>query len=400
MTDEPEGAGSGGQDPAWPGDRSGLDPETGLPTRSTRDPARTRAALEAWLRRILGEGADARITAFDAPETNGMSSETVLFDAEWSGTDGRASHPLVARIAPDPTAVPVFPRYDLDAQARIMRLVATETDVPVPEVRWSEPDPSPLGAPFFVMERIDGVAPPDILPYTFDSWVTRGTDAERLRLQDATVRVLAAIHGLPRPEEQAAFVAPDTEGDTPLRRHVADQRAYYEWVVADGLRSPLIERGFEWLDDHWPDAEGPTVLLWGDARIGNVLYREFEPVAVLDWEMAALGPPEVDVAWLVTLHRFFQEIAETLELPGVPALLRRDDVVAQYEQLTGYAPRDLDFYTCYASLRHAIIMFRIARRAIHFGEAVQPDDVDDMITHRTMFEAMLAGTYWAHLAQH
>ncbi len=370
----------------------------GLPTRSTRDPDETRARLEAWLRATLGADTDARITGFDAPETNGMSSETVLFDAEWTEDGERTVHALVARIAPDPTAVPVFPRYDLDVQARVMQLVASETDVPVPAVRWSEPDAAHLGAPFFVMERVDGIVPPDILPYTFDSWVTAGSETDRLRLQDTTVRTLAAIHALPRPEQQAAFVAPPTEGDSPLRRHVADQRTYYEWVVEDGLRSPLIERGFEWLDEHWPDDEGPTVLLWGDARIGNVLYREFEPVAVLDWEMATLGPPEVDIAWLITLHRFFQDIAEQLELPGLPALLRPDDVVARYEELTGYRPRDLDFFTTYASLRHAIIMFRIARRAIHFGEAEQPDDVDDMITHRPMFEAMLDGAYWERVS--
>jgi len=391
---ESQGTGSEGL-AGWPGDRSGLDPESGLPTRSTREPEETRAQLETWLRATVGN--DARIVGFDAPETNGMSSETVLFEAEWDDGGALTTYPLVCRIAPDPAAVPVFPRYDLDVQARIMQLVADQTDVPIPEVRWSEPDPSHLGAPFFVMERIDGIVPPDILPYTFDSWLTQGTDTDRLRLQDATVRTLAAIHRTPRPEEQAAFVAPDTEGDSPLRRHVADQRAYYEWVVEDGLRSPLIERGFEWLEQHWPAEEGPTVLLWGDSRIGNVLYRDFEPVAVLDWEMATLGPPEVDVAWLVTLHRFFQDIAEQFDLPGVPDLLRRDDVVAQYEALTGYAPRDLDFYTFFASLRHAIIMFRIARRAIHFGEAEQPDDVDDMITHRPMVEAMLDGTYWSRV---
>jgi len=136
------------------------------------------------------------------------------------------------------------------------------------------------------------------------------------------------------------------------------------------------------------------VLSWGDSRIGNVLYRDFEPVAILDWEMASLGPPELDVAWLITLHAFFEDVAKTYELPGLPDFLRRDDVAARYEALTGYAPGDLDFYCAYAATRHAIIMSRIGRRSIHFGEAETPADIDELIPHRAMLEAMLAGTYW------
>jgi aminoglycoside phosphotransferase (APT) family kinase protein len=136
------------------------------------------------------------------------------------------------------------------------------------------------------------------------------------------------------------------------------------------------------------------VLSWGDSRIGNVLYRDFEPAAILDWEMASLGPAELDVAWLITLHAFFEDVAKTYELPGLPDFLRRDDVVAQYESLTGHTPRDLDFYCVYASTRHAIIMSRIGRRSIHFGETEPPADIDELIPHRAMLEAMLAGTYW------
>ena len=112
------------------------------------------------------------------------------------------------------------------------------------------------------------------------------------------------------------------------------------------------------------------------------------------WEMAALGPREIDVAWLIYMHRYFDDIARDLGLPGLPDFLRRDRVAARYEEQTGIAPGDLDFFTMYAALRHGIIMFRIARRAIHFGEAEVPADVDDMIIHRKSLEAMLAGDYW------
>jgi len=366
--------------------------ELGLPTTSTRDPHATRHALEAWLARVLPAGAEPTIVDFDAPTTNGMSSETVLFTAAWRERDGGppVERSLVARIAPDPGNVPVFPEYDLVRQAATMQTVREHCpEVPVPAVLWTEGDAAAIGSPFFVMERVEGVVPPDILPYNFMSWVTEATDAQRRRLQDATVDALARLHSIDEPERRFSFLPGASGGRTPLERHVDEQRAYYEWVVADGRRSPLIETALAWLDAHWPDPEGPTVLSWGDARIGNVLYRDFEPVAVLDWEMAALGPPELDVGWLVTLHEFFEDVAGTYGLPGLPDFLRRDDVCARYEARSGHTPRDLDWYAAYAATRHAIIMSRIGRRAVHFGEAEMPDDVDELIPHRAMLTRML-----------
>jgi aminoglycoside phosphotransferase (APT) family kinase protein len=195
--------------------------------------------------------------------------------------------------------------------------------------------------------------------------------------------------------DDIGFLELDRPGDSAMRRHVADARAYYEWVAAEGSRSPLIERTFAWLEDHWPDHEGPTVISWGDARIGNMMFRDFEPVAVLDWEMAATGPREVDLAWMIFLHRFLDDLAVALELPGMPNFMRLGDVTAAYESFTGYAPRDMEFYTLYAALRHAIVMSRVAQRSVLFGEMEMPADPDDMIMHRATVEQMLDGTYWS-----
>jgi aminoglycoside phosphotransferase (APT) family kinase protein len=206
--------------------------------------------------------------------------------------------------------------------------------------------------------------------------------------------MLAEIHNMDVDPADIAFLELKRPGDTALRRHVADLVSYYEWVTSDGVRSPLIERTFEWLDDHWPTHEGPTVVSWGDARIGNMMFRDFEPVAVLDWEMAALGPAEVDIGWMVYLHRFFDDTAISAGLPGMGRFMHIDDVAASYESFAGRAPRDLEFYTLYAALRFAVVMSRIARRHAHFGEIAMPEDPDDMITHRAGLERMLAGTYW------
>ena len=102
---------------------------------------------------------------------------------------------------------------------------------------------------------------------------------------------------------------------------------------------PSIELGFEWLDEHWPAREGDPVFSWGDARIGNMMFEDFAPVAVLDWEMASVGPREIDLGWMIYIHRFFQDLVEDLGMPGLPHVLRRTAVAAYYEQLTGYTPQ-------------------------------------------------------------
>jgi aminoglycoside phosphotransferase (APT) family kinase protein len=79
----------------------------------------------------------------------------------------------------------------------------------------------------------------------------------------------------------------------------------------------------------------------------------------------------------------------------MPDFLRREDVAASYQAATGYEPRDLDFYTLYAALRHAVVMFRVARRQLHFGEREPTEDPDDLIMHRSSVERMLAGSYWS-----
>jgi aminoglycoside phosphotransferase (APT) family kinase protein len=169
-------------------------------------------------------------------------------------------------------------------------------------------------------------------------------------------------------------------------------RGYYEWVRG-GRRFPLIDSAFARIEERWPGEEEPAALSWGDARIGNVIYRCFEPAAVLDWEMAGVAPPGVDLGWFVVLHRFFDGIAEMLGVDGMPHFARRGDVLDAYERAGGRPPADMDFYELYAALRHGIVMARVHARRVHFGETTWPDDPDDAIMHRSMLEAMLDGSW-------
>ncbi|MYW64930.1 phosphotransferase [Streptomyces sp. SID8379] len=361
------------------------------PRTSTREPEELARRLTAWLGvRLPG----AKAVNVSVPESNGMSSETLLFDIEHPEPPVRA---CALRLAADPSAYTIFPVYDMPRQYRTMRLAAERTGIPVPRVLWLEEDPGPLGAPFFVMERVTGHVPPDVMPYTYEgNWLHAASDEERARLEEASVGILARLHdGVPAAE--AEFLALPGDG-SPLRRHVTAQRAYYAWVVAGRAPSPLIESAFDRLEEMWPRHEGEAVLNWGDARIGNIIYDGFEPAAVLDWEMAALAPREVDLGWTVYLHRFFQDLTVSFGQRGLPGFLRRDRIEARYAELTGHTPRDMDFYTLYAALRQAVVMLRVAYRQAHFGEVAVPEDPDTLILHHGSLRAMVQGGYWEGLS--
>jgi len=186
----------------------------------------------------------------------------------------RQSGAYVARMAPEHSAVPVFPRYDLPGQFEIIDQVAARCGVPLPRLRWNQPDGRPLGTAFFVMDHVDGRVPLDNPPYVFGGWLLEATPAEREHLQRASVRVLADLHAIAEPADAFPALRPPP-GTGSLRWHVDQQRAYYRWALADdGIAVPIIERSLRWLDEHWPAETGPDVLSWGDARIGNNALAE------------------------------------------------------------------------------------------------------------------------------
>jgi aminoglycoside phosphotransferase (APT) family kinase protein len=274
-------------------------------------------------------------------------------------------------------------------------LVAECTDVPVPRVRWMEPTGEVLGAPFFLMDHVAGLVPPDVMPYTFGgNWLFDAPREEQKQLQDNTIGILAKLHAIPKPRSTFAFLidgASGTAGQSALRRHFASVRAWYEFAVPDIGRVPLLERTVRWLEEHWPaeaDSREP-VLLWGDSRIGNVLYTNFSPVAVLDWEMATIGPREMDVAWSLFSHMLFQELAALASLPGMPGFMQPDNVCATYSALTDIELDDLHWFYVYAALMYGCVFMRTGARRIHFGEMDKPDDVEALFYHGALLKRLI-----------
>ena len=355
---------------------------------STRDRTELHRQICAW---VAVRSPGAIVSGLSSSSANGFSSETLMFNIETDGT----TRECVLRLPPDPAALPAFEHYDMAKQYRAMQLVAERTTVPVPPLLWLEEDPTLLGAPFFVMGRVDGVVPPDKPPYVFGgNFLFDAAPDEAARLQRSSIEVVAALHRIGT--ESAGFLEPTAVGATPLRRHLAEQRAYYDWVVADSERSPLLERALRWLEASVPD-ESPAAFSWGDSRIGNIMYRNFQPVAVLDWEMASIAPPQVDLGWMIFLHRFFHDLATPLGFPGMPGFMCHDDVRATYHELTGDDPGDLRWYMAYAAIRQGIIMFRITRRQVMFGEKEPFDNPDHSIRHHATIAAMLDGSHWDSL---
>jgi aminoglycoside phosphotransferase (APT) family kinase protein len=357
------------------------EPTISTPWRS--DPAAMSERIAAWWNERMASGAT--VTEVTAPEGSGMSSETLLFTVQ--PAEGPPER-YVARLAPlESQQFPVFPEYDLELQRRVMQTVAEHTDVPVPEVLAHETDATWLGSPFLLMRRVDGVVPSDIPPYTMAGWLFEAAPEDQRKLEREAVRVLARLHALTPESHDLAFLDRPRFGTTALQQHLEYQRWYYDWA-RDGETVPLIERTFAALDATRPE-EGPTVLNWGDSRIGNMMFRDFAPAAVLDWEMAALGPAEVDVAWMVFMNRFFVDLTRRYEMPCLDDYLERDRVAEIYREESGRELRDLDWYEMFAALRFAIVSIRTTLRSVAYGEAELPDDLDDVIMFRDLLEEMV-----------
>jgi len=358
--------------------------------------------MSRWLSTVLPDGATPEVTVESGVDANGMSSETIILTARWAQNGKPTEQRFVTRVAPTAADVPVFPSYRLDHQFDVIRLVAELTDVPVPRVRWLEPTGEVLGAPFFLMDYVDGIVPPDVMPYTFGgNWFYDAAPQSQRRLQDSTIEVLAKLHTIPDATSTFGFLSgaagpatSETDGagsENALERHFAWVRSWYDFAVPDIGRSPLLERTFEWLQANWPADVAATepVLLWGDARVGNVLYSDFLPVAVLDWEMTALGPRELDVAWLIFAHMVFQELAGLATLPGLPDVLREDDVRETYRRLTGVELGDLRWFYAYSGVMWACVFMRTGARRVHFGEIEKPDDVESLFYHGALMKRLI-----------
>lgn len=300
-----------------------------------REPETVRAGLEAWLREP--------VEALTRPTTGGLSSETYLFDTE--------AGPLVARLAPDGDGL--FPVYDLAMQAQIMQALRAHDIVPVPRIIAHVEDTQWLGAPFLVMERVEGRIPSDNPPFTLLGWLHDASPERQRALQDEFIAACAQIH---RADWRALGVGEvvGRPGGTGLDAEVAWWSNYLDFA-ADGSPSGLLSEARTWCIEHLPADEPEPSLCWGDVRIPNVVFdMDDRPSAVLDWEMASIGPAELDIGWYLVIHNM--TAATTGDLPGFRP---RAELLRAYEARLGRPLHDLAWYEAWAAFRSAAIMVRL-----------------------------------------
>jgi len=210
--------------------------------------------------------------------TGGASRQTWSFDAVVDGE----THPLILRMDPRRG-----PNYMARATEYALLAAAHEAGVPVPGV-VSIGDDS-LGAPGFIMERVEGE-----------------TIARRLLRDDeyATARAvmtaqlgaaLAAIHRIPLTAEGLDGLSRPLPGKSPAESELDRFETTYRAITPEP--HPAFELAFRWLRERLPECPEPT-LVHGDYRIGNVIFGPEGLRAVLDWELAHVGDPVEDLGFI------------------------------------------------------------------------------------------------------
>lgn len=257
----------------------------------------------------------------------GASNDTVAFDLRVTCDEIVTDVPLVLRPQrPEGILAP----YDVGRQFAVMRVLKS-TAVPVPAVAWHEPDHAILGVPFFIMERVRG----DTLPLF---WYGR---SPRLR---AAAEALATIHAIDWNGAGLAFLAPEPLTSSPVETELAQWRARGEMLRIG--RAPLLLTLGDYLRRHEP-ADARHALLHGDPNPGNYLFQGDRVVAVLDWEVAAIGDPRSDLGFYAALNTVFA---------GIPGEGGRTLLSDAYQDVTGTPLQNLDYYEATGLYRMAVVM--------------------------------------------
>ncbi|HEX3332967.1 MAG TPA: phosphotransferase family protein [Acidimicrobiales bacterium] len=270
----------------------------------------------------------------------GMANETVLVDF------GPGRPGMAVRLAP---LAPTFPGYELGPQAEVQNAVAA-SGVPAPAPSVVESDPSWVGSPFLAMPRVRGdIAGPAPV---FDPYVKDSGPAFQRVMHDALIDTMAAIHGVGWEPLGLGEILPGRG----LRDAVARWSAYVEWS-SEGDPLPALAEALDWCRRHVPPEREP-VLLWGDVRLGNLVFdAERRVVAVLDWDLASLGPREMDLGWHFGLEFMMRELFGQ-RVPGFPSEL---EALERYERHTGYEVQHLAWHEVFALTRALAINDRHQR---------------------------------------
>ena len=274
----------------------------------------------------------------------GASREIWSLDLAIERAAGVETLPLVLRKDP---AGRVGDGGDRSVELGVLR-AAYAGGVPVPRPRWGSTDSAILGAPFFLMDRVEGEALPRRLlrddvyaPARAGMAAELGVIAARIHALDLSAPDLAALPQPPRDRSPARL---EIERVAKSIRELAVEA------------HPVLDLAERWLLERAPEA--PRIaLVHGDYRVGNVLFDASGVRAILDWELVHVGDPIEDLGWLCTRAWRF---GSPLPAGGVGT---REQLVEAYEAASGTkVDRDaLRFWEACGSFKLALVFIMQSR---------------------------------------
>jgi aminoglycoside phosphotransferase (APT) family kinase protein len=323
----------------------------------------TQDALTKWLSGRLAAD-EVVVTNVTSPKA-GFSNETLICNVSWrERAGGTADRSVVLRV--QPTAHQVFMEPDAIRQARVMMALERTTQVPVPHVWLVEPSADALGAPFYLMDRVPGLIPSDEPSWHRRGWVADLAPSDRVRVYESAVTQLAKLHAI---DWHNSFEFLGVSGAaTALDAYIDGLVEWARWASDDvnEIRSAqeTVAEAIAFIDAARPQ-DPTTGLVWGDARIGNMIFSDdLAAAALVDWEGATIGPPEIDLSWWLLFEENLCEGQGLTRLDGIPD---RRGTIALYEKLSGRATQDLEYYDVIAGAGLVLITSTLRRLLVKSG---------------------------------
>jgi len=244
--------------------------------------------------------------------------------------------------------------HDMGREFRVLAALGS-TDVPVPRVEAFCDDPDVNGAPFYVMERVDGriLRDPDDMAHL--------TPDDARRCSHELIDVLARLHAV---DYEAVGLGDFGRPDGFLARNVA--RWGKQWTANKTRDVPQIDEIARRLERALPES-GPPAIVHGDYRLDNTMLAADDPgriVAVLDWEMSTLGDPLTDLGLFLVYWGgdTGPAVGSGAGIASVEGFVSRDEIVARYAARSGRSIEHLDFYVVFATYKLAVILEGINAR--------------------------------------
>jgi aminoglycoside phosphotransferase (APT) family kinase protein len=271
----------------------------------------------------------------------------------------------VLRRPPRPPLPPSA--HDVVREARLQLALREAGFTRLPTIVAVGKDESVIGVPFYVMTYLEGHVPTDDLPPGLEGEPARRALGDDL--VDALVEIHAADVSMPA---LAAFMRPGSYNERQVRRFSQ------LWAINKTRGIPTVEEVAGWLAANVPEALSPTVV-HGDFRLGNTMVPPDEPsriVAVLDWEMGAIGDPRADVGYLLATYSEPGGPENPLGTSPVTALAgfpSKADLVERYVHRSGREVEPLHWFESLALWKAAVFCEAIYGRYVR-GELGAEDE--------------------------